>query len=117
MKSSISILSGYNWPTLSLYSSTGPTETGLELSFLRALLALRKDSSTAMHEKFLDDVKDQLRCNLDCFGGCAEGEEKRRRISSSLLYSKFLVANPNFVLELAEVTYLLPTFLLLVPPP
>ncbi len=112
---------GYNVPFLSPYSSIGhPTETGLELSFLQALLALRKDSSGAtMHEKFLHEMKDQLQCNLDCFGGnaAAEGYEKIK-CCSSLLYSKFIVANPNFVLELAEVNDLLSTFPLpcLVPP-
>ncbi len=102
-----------------LYTSTGPMETGLELLFLRALLALRsKDSSSVavIPEKFLDDVKDQLDndyYNCSGFGfGFDEGDGKR--ICSSLFNSKFVVtSNPNFMLELAEVNDL-PIFLLLV---
>ncbi len=90
-----------------LYSSTGPAETGMELAFLRALLARRTDCSATIHETLLDDAKDQLGKNNNCLSKFADGEEQR--ICSSLLYSKFLLIDPNFMLELAEVNDL-PTF-------
>ncbi len=72
------------------------------MAFLRSLLARRKDCSETIHEALLDDAKDHLGKNTKYLNNFHDGEGKR--ICSSLLYSKFLIVDPNVILELAEVT-------------